>query len=77
MVQFLSILVQTARNNNIELTIFLNGAFERERFQEWIHDQNTKRKNINSVSNVLIIILTKFIRLINLKLHFLSLFLPF
>lgn len=50
MVQFLAVLMQTVQNNNIELAVFFNGALEQQRLNEWVRQECSLRKNINSVS---------------------------
>lgn len=49
MVQFLSVLIQTIQNNNIELAVFFNGSLEPQRMDDWINDQLSDRKKINQV----------------------------
>ncbi|XP_071522180.1 constitutive coactivator of PPAR-gamma-like protein 1 homolog isoform X3 [Panulirus ornatus] len=49
MVQFLAVLMQTVQNNNIELAVFFNGALEQQRLNEWVRQECSLRKNINSV----------------------------
>lgn len=49
MVQFLSVLIQTIQNNNIELAVFFNGGLEPQRINEWIKIQLNDRKKINQV----------------------------
>ena len=47
MVQFLSILVQTVQNNNMELAVFFSGALELPRMREWVGRQYAQRRDIN------------------------------
>ncbi|XP_043207106.1 constitutive coactivator of PPAR-gamma-like protein 1 isoform X2 [Amphibalanus amphitrite] len=47
MVQFLSILVQTVQNNNMELAVYFSGALELPRMREWVGRQYNQRRDIN------------------------------
>ena len=47
MVQFLSILVQTIQNNNMELAVYFSGALELARMREWVEQQYGQRRHIN------------------------------
>lgn len=49
MVQFLSVLIQTIQNNNIELAVFFNGSLEAQRMEEWVKQQQSERKKVNQV----------------------------
>ncbi|XP_064483500.1 constitutive coactivator of PPAR-gamma-like protein 2 isoform X2 [Ornithodoros turicata] len=49
MVQFLSVLIQTIQNNNIELAVFFNGSLEAQRMDEWVRQQQAERKKVNQV----------------------------
>ena len=47
MVQFLSVLVQTMQNNNMEVAVYFSGALELPRMREWIARQYAQRRHIN------------------------------
>ncbi|XP_013781328.1 constitutive coactivator of PPAR-gamma-like protein 1 homolog [Limulus polyphemus] len=49
MVQFLSVLIDTIHNNNIEVVMFFNGGLEPQRMDEWVKQQQADRKKINQV----------------------------
>ncbi|XP_077496761.1 constitutive coactivator of PPAR-gamma-like protein 1 homolog isoform X2 [Amblyomma americanum] len=49
MVQFLSVLIQTIQNNNIELAVFFNGSLEPQRLEEWHRQQQAERRKVGQV----------------------------
>ncbi|EEC17756.1 conserved hypothetical protein [Ixodes scapularis] len=49
MVQFLSVLIQTIQNNNIELAVFFNGSLEQQRLDDWHRQQQAERRKVGQV----------------------------
>ena len=47
MVQYLSNLVKTVQNNNMELAVYFSGALELPRMREWVGRQYAQRRHIN------------------------------
>lgn len=50
MVSFLTNFVNSLRQSNIHVVVFFNGAFEEDRFNEWVQKQEETRNRANAVS---------------------------
>lgn len=50
MVSFLTNFVNSLRQSNVHVVVFFNGAFEDDRFIEWVQKQEETRIRANSVS---------------------------
>lgn len=49
MLEFLSVLFNTFQQANVHTAIFINGALEPDRFDEWVAQQTKVRQNVRSV----------------------------
>jgi len=50
MVSFLTNFVNSLRQSNVHVVVFFNGAFEDDRFSEWVQKQEETRNRANAVS---------------------------
>ena len=49
MMAFLTTLFTNCHHANVHLAVFLNGALEASRFQNWVQDQMKTKANVNQV----------------------------
>uniref|UniRef100_A0A915KGJ0 Uncharacterized protein n=1 Tax=Romanomermis culicivorax TaxID=13658 RepID=A0A915KGJ0_ROMCU len=49
MLQFLQLLMMTMQGNQIYVAVFFNGAFESERFKQYVLDQSTKLEKVEQI----------------------------
>jgi len=50
MVSFLTNFVNSLRQSNVHVVVFFNGAYEDDRFTEWVQKQEDTRNRANAVS---------------------------
>jgi len=50
MVSFLTNFVNSLRQSNVHVVVFFNGAYEDDRFTEWVQKQEETRNRANAVS---------------------------